>query len=76
MKIKEYGYPVVRLHDIYQIMLYVSHRVLPIDEYVSLRPDGTPLLIQVFKHEDTVALYKKYRNRKLQLNEIYIDPLT
>lgn len=71
MKIKEYDCQVVRLWDINQIMLYVSNGVLPIDEYVSKKGNGNPILIQVFKKEDTMELYAKYRRKQLDFLDVF-----
>lgn len=71
MKIKDYGFPVVRIYDMYQVMLYISNRVMPVDEYVSRRTDGSPILVQVFKKEETFELFQKYRKRELDFDEIY-----
>jgi len=44
---------------------------MPVDEYVSRRTDGSPILVQVFKKEETFELFQKYRKRELDFDEIY-----
>lgn len=73
MKIKDYGYPVFRILNIWQVILFVSHNVKPIDCYVSVDSQDKKCLVHVFKREETEELLKKFKNRELEIGDHIIS---
>lgn len=72
MKIKDYGEEICRILNPYQHMLYVSHNVKPMDEYISIDSKGKYVVVYVFSKSKTQELFRKFRNRELEIG-IYVD---
>lgn len=72
MKIKDYGEEICRILNPYQHMLYVSHNVKPLDEYVSTDSKGKHIVVYVFSKAKTQELFRKFRDRELEIG-IYVD---
>lgn len=70
MKIKDYGQDVCRILNIWQAMLYISNNVKPIDEYVSKDSKGNYVIVFVFSKNDSQEVFRKFRNRELEIGDI------
>lgn len=72
MKIKDYGEEICRILNPLQHMLYVSHDVKPIDEYVSIDSKGKHVVVYVFSKEKTQELFRRFRNHELEIG-IFVE---
>ena len=70
MKIKDYGQEVCRILNIWQATLYISNGVKPLDEYVSKDSKGNYVIVFVFSKRDSQEVFRKFRNRELEIKEI------
>lgn len=72
MNIKDYGYPVFRILNLWQTTLFVSNGIKPIDTYVSIDNQNKYSLVYVFKRDESQALLEKFRNHELEIGEFVI----
>ena len=72
MNIKDYGFPVFRILNLWQTTLFVSHNVKPIDTYVSIDNHNKYSLVYVYKREEAQALLSRFRNHELEIGEFVI----
>lgn len=57
---------VVRIVNIKQQILYVKNQVYPIDMYTSVDEETNNIvLVMIFSKDDTIEVYKKWRNYEL-----------
>jgi len=70
LKIKDYGQEVCRILNIWQVTLYISNNVKPIDEYVSKDSKGNYVIVFVFSKKDSQEVFFKFRNRELEIGEV------
>lgn len=68
-KVKDYGFPVFRFLNQWQVTLFRSHSVKCIDTYVSVNKEGKYSLVYVFKRDEAQELLEKFRNRELEIGE-------
>ena len=61
MNIKNYGFPVFRFLNQWEVTLFCSHNVKPIDHYVSVDSLGRYSLVYVFKREEAKELLKNLK---------------
>lgn len=66
-KLKDYGFPVFRFLNQWQVTLFVSHNVKPIDNYVSVDKSGKYSLVYVFEREKAQELLEKFRQHELEI---------
>lgn len=71
-KTKDYGFPVFRFLNAHQVMLFVSHGVKPIDNYVSIDKKGEYSLVYVFERDKAELLLEDFRQRKLGIGEYVV----
>lgn len=69
MKIKDYGFPVFRFLNQWEVTLFVSHNVKPIDNYVSVDDKGKYALVYVFEREKALDLLEKFKRHELEIGE-------
>lgn len=70
MKTKDYGEEIVRILNIWQATLYISHDVKPIDEYVSKDTKGNYVIVFVFSKKDSQNVFIKFRNHELEMGDV------
>ena len=68
-KVRDYGFPVFRFLNQWQVTLFRSHGVKCIDTYVSVDKDNKYSLVYVFKRDEAQDLLEKFRNRELEIGE-------
>lgn len=68
-KAKDYGFPVYRFLNQWQVMLFRSHGVKCIDTYVSVDKNEKYSLVYVFKRDEAQELLEKFRSRELEIGE-------
>lgn len=73
MKIREYGFPVVRLLNIWQIALYKTNGLNEIETYVSRNENGEYKIVYVFDREKSNKLFTKFRNHELEVGTHFVD---
>lgn len=71
-KIKDYGFPVFRFLNTYQVMLFVSNGLKPIDTYVSVDKEGKYSLVYVFEREKAESLLEDFRQRRLDVGKYVV----
>ena len=54
-------------------MLYLSHGIKQLDEYVSTDSKGNYVSVHVYSKEATQELFRKFRNHELEMG-IYVEP--
>jgi predicted transcriptional regulator YdeE len=67
LKIKDYGFPVFRLLNQWQVTLFRSHNVKLIDTYVSVDKNGKYALVYVFKRDEVQDLLEKFKRFELEI---------
>jgi hypothetical protein len=67
LKIKDYGFPVFRFLNQWQVTLFRSHGVKIIDTYVSVDKDEKYSLVYVVKRDEAEELLEKFRKRELDM---------
>lgn len=65
MTLKEYSTPVVRILNPWQVMLYLSHGLKPIDIYVSGDNKSDAKIVYVFDRDKSHELFVRFRNHTL-----------
>ena len=73
MKIKDYGVPVVRLLNIWQVALYKTNGLNEIETYVSKNKDGEYKIVYVFDKEKSNEIFTKFRNHELEVGSHFVD---
>ena len=73
MKIKDYGVPVVRLLNIWQVALYKTNGLNEIETYVSKNKDGEYKIVYVFDKEKSSEIFNKFRNHELEVGSHFVD---
>ena len=67
LKIKDYGFPVFRFLNQWQVTLFRSHGIKFIDHYVSVDQDGNYKLVYVYKRDEAEELLQRFRNHELEM---------
>ena len=67
MKIKSYEFPVCRILNMWQIILYKTNGLNEIETYISKNKDGEYKIVYVFDREKSQALFRKFRNHELEV---------
>jgi len=67
LKIKDYGFPVFRFLNQWQVILFRSNGIKFIDHYVSVDDDGNYKLVYVYKRDEAENLLEKFRNHELEI---------
>ena len=73
MKIKDYGIPVVRILNMWQIALYKTHGINEIETYVSRNENGEYKIVYVFDRDKTNELFTKFRKHELEVGSHFVD---
>lgn len=68
-KVKDYGFPVFRFLNQWQVTLFRSHGVKCIDTYVSVDKYEKYSLVYVFKRDEAQELLERFRNRELEIGD-------
>lgn len=68
-KVKDYGFPVYRFLNQWEVTLFCSHGVKCIDTYVSVDKDNKYSLVYVFKRDEAQALLEKFKQHELNMGE-------
>jgi hypothetical protein len=71
LRTKDYGEEIVRILNIWQVTLYISNNVKPIDEYVSKDSKGNYVIVFVFSKKDSQDVFIKFRNHELELGDVH-----
>jgi hypothetical protein len=67
LKIKDYGEEICRILNPWQHMLYLSHGIKQLDEYVSTDSKGNYVSVHVYSKNATQELFRKFRNHELDI---------
>lgn len=69
---KDYQVPIVRILNQFQVILYISHGLKPIDVYVSKNTNDDYKLVYVFDREQSQILFNKFRNHELEIGSAIV----
>lgn len=70
---KEYGIPVVRILNQWQVVLYLTNGLKPIDIYASKNEIGDYKIIYVFERNGSSELFEKFRKHELEVGSNYFS---
>lgn len=70
---KEYGTPVVRILNQWQVVLYLTNGLKPIDIYASKNEIGDYKIIYVFERNGSSELFEKFRKHELEVGSNYFS---
>lgn len=72
LKIKDYGFPVFRFLNQWEVTLFCSHNVKPIDHYVSVDNNEKYSLVYVFRRDEAQELLNKFKNHELEIGKYVV----
>lgn len=67
--IKDYGTPVCRILNMWQIILYKTNGLEEIETYVSKNRNDEYKIVYVFDRDKSQDLFNKFRKRELNVGE-------
>ena len=73
LKIKDYGVPICRILNMWQIILYKTNGLNELETYVSKNKDGEYKIVYVFDREKSQELFTRFRNHELEIGENLFD---
>lgn len=73
LKIKDYGVPVCRILNMWQIILYKTNGLNELETYVCKNRDGEYKIVYVFDREKSQKLFDRFRNHELEIGENLFD---
>mgnify|MGYP000943458212 CR=1 FL=1 len=72
LKIKDYGFPVFRILNQWQVTLFRSYNIRHIDDYVSVDRDGNYKFVYVYKRSDIEELLTKFKKHELEMGDYVV----
>lgn len=72
LKIKDYGFPVFRILNQWEVALFCSHNVKPIDHYVSVDKNEKYSLVYVFRRDEAQELLNKFKKHELEIGKYVV----
>ncbi|PWJ51107.1 hypothetical protein [Faecalicatena contorta] len=73
MKVKDYGIPVCRILNIWQIILYKTNGLNEIETYVSKNGTVEYKIVYVFDREKSQGLFNKFRDHRLEVGDNLLE---
>lgn len=73
MKIKDYGIPVCRILNMWQIILYKTNGLNELETYVCKNRNGEYKIVYVFDRMKSQELFNRFRNHELEIGENLFD---
>lgn len=70
---KEYRTTVVRILNQWQVVLYLTNGLKPIDIYASKNETGDYKIVYVFEKSSSSKLFEKFRNHELEVGSNYFS---
>jgi hypothetical protein len=73
LNVKNYGTPVCRILNMWQIILYKTNGLNEIETYVSRNGAGEYRIVYVFDRAKSQGLFHKFRDHTLEIGENLLE---